>query len=181
MTGHHGDIRAPVLEANQHTHSYFVDTGCSHAVEPVYAPFENGLHATGMVIAVIGFIVGLLETYHTVETAVGKALVIALLHRHHLDGEIVEVGACDFKHLFQIVHAVEGRELSGHYEEVLERPEAADSLALILNLLKCEGDAFQGIMMVEAAVHTVVGTGIGDIHGNVHRNGFSEALEGVAT
>ena len=61
------------------------------------------------------------------------------------------------KHLFEIVYAVEPREFARHYQQILKRAEGADGLTLGLYLVKCEGDALQGIGVVESTVNACVG------------------------
>ena len=48
-----------------------------------------------------------LETYHSVESAVGETLVIFSTHWTYLNGEVVEVRSCSPNYLLDIVGSID--------------------------------------------------------------------------
>ena len=177
---HHRHVGAPLLESDEHAHADFVDAGLPHAVEAVDAPLELRLHAGRVVDVVVGAVVGLLEADHAVESRVGQPLVLLGGQRHHLDGQVVEVGAADLQRLLDVVDSRRTGILARDQQQVLEGAEAADGTALLLNLFGGENHARNGVVAVEAAVDARIGARVGDVHRDVHRDGLAETLLRIA-
>ncbi len=107
MACEHGEVGAPVLEADQHTHTYLVDSGLSHAVKTVDTPVKYRLHAFGVIVTVVGLVICFLKTHHAVEPAVCESFILFSAHGAYLDSEIVEVGASSLEHFFDIIGSVD--------------------------------------------------------------------------
>ena len=88
----------------------------------------------------------------------------------------MEVGTRYAKHLLEIFHATERGIFSADYQQVLEWRELAYGLAFLLNLFRREHGALEGIVVVETAVHALVGAGVAHVHGDVHGDGITEFL-----
>ena len=176
MQGHHRHVCAPLFEADQYAHADLVHPGLPHAVEAVHAPFEFGFHPRRVVDVVVGAVVGLLKADHPVESGLGQAVVILARQRHYLDGEVVEIGTADLERLFDVIHARCPGIFSRYEQQVFERSECPDRLALVFDLFHREDHAVEFVMMVESAVDAGVRARVGDIHRNIHRNSLAEPL-----
>ena len=158
VIGHHRHVGLPVLlQSQQGSHADGVDASHSHAVEAVDAPFEAALHATGVIVLVVGGVVGLLKAYHAVHAVVRQHLIVLGGERHHLYLEVGEIGLGAVKGLCQVFGSGLGGVLSRHDEEILERSELLDGLVLVLTLVDGEDGARHGVLAVEAAVDAAVG------------------------
>ncbi len=157
MPCHQNQIAAPVLKSDEHTHTDFMDSCFSHTVKPVEPPLIDALHALRMVLLVSLTVIGLLETYHSVKPGMGEAFIERRLHWHDLESEIMEIWAAYAKHLFEIIHTAHRRVLARHDKKVLEGAELFDRFAFGLDLIECQGGARERIVMVETAVHALVG------------------------
>ena len=178
MAGHHGDIRAPILQPYEHSHPYLVHAGPPHAVEAVAAPLEFRLHPGGMIHLVAVAVVGLLEADHAVETRPGQPLVIFGAQGHHLDGEVAEIAAAHLQGLLQVVGAGHGGVFARHQQQILKRAHGLDGLALLLDLRRGEHHAGKLVVAVETAVDTRVGARIGDVHRYEDAHRLAEAALG---
>ena len=112
MACHHDNIRAPVFKPYQHTHAYFMHAGGSHTVKSVDTPFENRLHASGMIIAVCGLAICFLKAHNPVKSAMHEPFIVTLLHRHDLYCEIVEIRTRHMQHFLEIVDTVQRRKFT---------------------------------------------------------------------
>ena len=179
---HHRHIGAPLfLQSDEHTHTDRVYTCLPHTVEPVATPLKTALHAAWVVQLVVLAVVGFLKADHTVQSMVGQLAVFLHLQRHHLDLDVREVALGDIDGFCQIRHSRLGRILACYQQDVLERCQLLYCLILVLNLFGCQDGACHRVFAMKAAVHTRVGTRVGDIQRDKHRHGAPETLLGVFT
>ena len=169
MIGHHGNIGAPLLlETNEHTHADRVDTGLTHAVEPVAAPLKTALHASGMVKLVVLAIIGFLKADNAVKSVVGKLAILLHLERHNLDLDVREIALGYVDGLGQIRHSGLGGILARNKQDILERSKLFYGAILVFNLLGGEDGAGHRILAMESAIHARVTARIGDVERNEH-------------
>ena len=122
----------------------------------------------------------LLKADDAVEAFLDEALVLCCAHGLYLDGEVVEIGTAHAQDVGEILNTADRGELAADDEQVLERTEAADGLALVLDLVHGQDGALALVVMVEAAVDAAVRAGIADVHGYVHGDCLAELLLGEA-
>ena len=75
---------------------------------------------------------------------------------------------------FDVIHARCPGIFSRYEQQVFERSECPDRLALVFDLFHREDHAVEFVMMVESAVDAGVRARVGDIHRNIHRNSLAE-------
>ena len=179
VVSHHGHVRTPVLQSDEHAHADGVYAGLPHAVEPVDTPFELRLHAARMVHVVAGLVVCFLETDYAVQSVVYQFGIFFRLERHHLDFQVREVRLGQVERFGNVGHTRLGRILTRHNQQVFERAELLDGLVFVFNFFGCQDGARHGVADVEAAVHARVGARVGDVERDEHRHGASETLFGI--
>ena len=133
------------------------------------------LHAARVVLLVRLPVVRLLEADHTVETGAHQLLILLCLKGLYLQCEVGEHGAGHAQHLLQVVDATQRRVLATDHQQILERAELLDGLALLAHIVERQCGPLELVVVVEAAVHALIGAGIGDVHGDVHAHSQSEA------
>ena len=82
-----------------------------------------------------------------------EAFVIFRAERHHLDGEVAEVGAAHTQGFLQIVCAGKEWILASDNKQILKRAEFLYGYALLLDFLGCKNHAVDFIVAVKAAVY----------------------------
>ena len=164
MAGHHHHVGAPIaFQTDEHTHADGVHSGLPHTVEGIAAPFEDALHAAGMIVLVVRTVIGFLKADYAVHAMVAEGTVVVGLEGHHLDFDVREIRLGNVDGGGQIFHPSLCRILAGDEKNVLEGSQALDGAVLVLNLLRGEDNALHGVFAVKTTVDAGVAAGIGEI------------------
>ena len=76
MEGHHGDISAPLFQADKHSHTNAVHTSGSHTVRSIDAPVKVRFHASRVIDVVSLTMVSLLKTYDPIQAMLDQFCIL---------------------------------------------------------------------------------------------------------
>ena len=166
-------VAPPLIEAEQRAHVHRTHTRAGRPIRSVQTEPEIALGTGGMQLEVQLLVIRLLKHRERIHSRVHQHPVVILAHGIDLDADAREIRAQATGPLRDVRGPGQLRSVTGQKQDVAE-PGRGDDLAFGLHLVHRQHGAMDMVLGVEAAVHALVGTVVGEIKRRKQLDGAPE-------